>query len=684
MFGSHSAWVAASLLQASSVRHLGRVNLATDSSPPAHAHECLVRLVAERGRQFGSTLQASKQLYLECRHLSIIYLSTFVPRQSRMSPRRRPVVFFSRYCPCFNPPRRMLQPCSKGSLACPRPWRRQTMNGPRSSSRAAELTPPSVPTLPGHLMRDVERGQVKKVVRWLKGGGQADQPFSAEFCCYTLLHVAAAFNRTDLINLLLKHGASIDVRSIDGSTALMVASEQGQLAAVHLLLKQSASVDLVSACDGISSLISASRNGHASVVAVLLKHSADPDQQSATLGSTALVQAAGAGHIECARVLLDAGASTTLQLRACGRTAFDLAASNGHAAVCRLLQASTATAPVSAAVNETPGRGALAPCARTSHDAEVRAADAEVRVARWAEQREREEQARHERREQAMALQAELAARHEVREAAQAEARLADTADRRRRLVEERHVRSEAAPRPYTASGASHRKEPKTVKARPDAVARSKRQADKESSLQRLHEMLGQRKAREAAQVALRNERLHMVQVGEAIRNGDWESSPAEPATADEPAAAEPAADAEPAPDADASTELAAIQPTPTEPAVEDAADTDAASNYADAAGPASDAPKPAAARATAAPVKVPDAFVCPLTLEIMHDPALLVGDGQTYERSEIERWLQTKLTSPMTNEKLTTSLLAPNVVLRRLIIEFREANFGLDCETCS
>ena len=54
----------------------------------------MASLVAERGRgrQFGSTLQASKQLYLECRHLSIIYLSTFVPRQSRMSPRRRPVV----------------------------------------------------------------------------------------------------------------------------------------------------------------------------------------------------------------------------------------------------------------------------------------------------------------------------------------------------------------------------------------------------------------------------------------------------------------------------------------------------------------------------------------------------------------------------------------------------------------
>ena len=540
------------------------------------------------------------------------------------------------------------------------------------------MTPPSVHALPGQLIRDIERGQVKKVVRWLKAGGQADQPFSAELCCYTLLHAAAAFNRTDLINLLLKHGATIDVRSIDGSTALMVASEQGQVAAVQLLLKQSASVDLASANDGISSLISAARNGHASVVAVLLKHSADPDQQSASF-STALVQAAGAGHTECARALLDAGASTTLQLRACGRTAFDLAASNGHATVCRLLQASAATA-VSAvsAVNETPGRGALAPCARTSHGAEAR-------LARWAEQREREEQARHERREQATALQAELAARYEEREAAQAEARRADEADRRRRLVEERHVRSEAASRPYTVSGASHRKEAKSAKAPPDAVARSKRQADKESSLQRRHEMLGQRKAREAAQVALRNERLNMIQIGEAIRKGDWESPPRTPHTYPEPSNL--AADAEAAPDADASTELAAIQPTPTEPAAEDAADADAADNYADAAGLASDPSEPAAARATAAPVKVPDAFVCPLTLEIMHEPALLVGDGQTYERSEIERWLQTKQTSPMTNEKLTTTLLAPNVVLRKLIIEFREATFELDldmdCASC-
>ena len=77
----------------------------------------------------------------------------------------------------------------------------------------------------------------------------------------------------------------------------------------------------------------------------------------------------------------------------------------------------------------------------------------------------------------------------------------------------------------------------------------------------------------------------------------------------------------------------------------------------------------------------MPHAFVCPLTFEIMQDPVLLVGDGQTYERAEIERWLQTKQTSPMTNAKLTTTLIAPNVALRGLIIEFREAHSGLDLD---
>ena len=60
-----------------------------------------------------------------------------------------------------------------------------------------------------------------------------------------------------------------------------------------------------------------------------------------------------------------------------------------------------------------------------------------------------------------------------------------------------------------------------------------------------------------------------------------------------------------------------------------------------------------------------------------MSDP-VMAADGQSYERSAIERWLATKSTSPMTGEALVQSFLAPNHqhhTLRRQIREWEEAN---------
>ncbi|EOD25809.1 hypothetical protein EMIHUDRAFT_60168, partial [Emiliania huxleyi CCMP1516] len=69
-----------------------------------------------------------------------------------------------------------------------------------------------------------------------------------------------------------------------------------------------------------------------------------------------------------------------------------------------------------------------------------------------------------------------------------------------------------------------------------------------------------------------------------------------------------------------------------------------------------------------------PADFVCPITTEIMGDP-VMAADGHAYERSAIERWLTTKLTSPMTGEALEQSCLFPNHILRRMIREWREAH---------
>mmetsp|Transcript_30226 Transcript_30226/g.68367 ORF Transcript_30226/g.68367 Transcript_30226/m.68367 type:complete len:317 (+) Transcript_30226:56-1006(+) len=70
------------------------------------------------------------------------------------------------------------------------------------------------------------------------------------------------------------------------------------------------------------------------------------------------------------------------------------------------------------------------------------------------------------------------------------------------------------------------------------------------------------------------------------------------------------------------------------------------------------------------------NSFRCPISMEIMSDP-VFAADGHTYERVEIERWLQTRDTSPLTNEKLPHKMLTPNHNLRSQILEYQQKNAG-------
>jgi hypothetical protein len=64
------------------------------------------------------------------------------------------------------------------------------------------------------------------------------------------------------------------------------------------------------------------------------------------------------------------------------------------------------------------------------------------------------------------------------------------------------------------------------------------------------------------------------------------------------------------------------------------------------------------------------ESFLCPITQDVMVDPVILVT-GQTYERSAIERWLETHDTDPSTNLQLESKNLIPNHSLRNSIQEF-------------
>ncbi|KAL6056360.1 Ubox domain containing protein [Balamuthia mandrillaris] len=65
-----------------------------------------------------------------------------------------------------------------------------------------------------------------------------------------------------------------------------------------------------------------------------------------------------------------------------------------------------------------------------------------------------------------------------------------------------------------------------------------------------------------------------------------------------------------------------------------------------------------------------PEEFCCPITNDVMEDP-VVAADGQCYERSAIEEWLQKNDTSPLTGAKLETKVLYPNYSLRSRIKEW-------------
>ncbi|XP_021727303.1 U-box domain-containing protein 11-like [Chenopodium quinoa] len=73
--------------------------------------------------------------------------------------------------------------------------------------------------------------------------------------------------------------------------------------------------------------------------------------------------------------------------------------------------------------------------------------------------------------------------------------------------------------------------------------------------------------------------------------------------------------------------------------------------------------------------VSIPEDFLCPISLEIMRDP-VIVATGQTYERSYIQRWIDSgNMTCPKTQQKLVHNTLTPNYVLRSLIYQWCSKN---------
>ena len=168
----------------------------------------------------------------------------------------------------------------------------------------------SASSLPKEVFGAGQRGELQKVVKWLRKGGHVDALCSWED------------EQGRRYSSALLHGAAAN----------------GQLAVAKELLKRGATVNLPGSI-GATPLMTAAASGHLAVLLPLLEYSANPDLQNVECG-TALMAAAGGGHEECAKALLRANANTELRDKN-GHTALQHAEHNGNTAVAELIRRHT-------------------------------------------------------------------------------------------------------------------------------------------------------------------------------------------------------------------------------------------------------------------------------------------------------------------------------------------------------
>ncbi|ORX85768.1 ankyrin [Anaeromyces robustus] len=119
----------------------------------------------------------------------------------------------------------------------------------------------------------------------------------------TALIYAAEDGCSDMVKLLLKNGALINIQNTKGTTALIAATLDGHSNVVKILMDNGADVNIQDNRRN-TALIVASQEGHAETVETLLRHKKIKVNIQNINGSTALILAAGWNHIKVVELLL--------------------------------------------------------------------------------------------------------------------------------------------------------------------------------------------------------------------------------------------------------------------------------------------------------------------------------------------------------------------------------------------
>jgi len=152
----------------------------------------------------------------------------------------------------------------------------------------------------------------------------------------TPLHFAAIQGYEDVVKVLHRYKADLNLVDKEGHSALLLACLNGQATMAQLLVRLGAGKE-ARTNSRRTALMLAAQNGSVSTVRVLLQH-VGPDEQPCDAGKTALLYACESGHRSVAKVLIDAHANVNQKAALTQESALILACSYGQAEVVKMLR----------------------------------------------------------------------------------------------------------------------------------------------------------------------------------------------------------------------------------------------------------------------------------------------------------------------------------------------------------
>ena len=163
------------------------------------------------------------------------------------------------------------------------------------------------------LKRAIEKGNIKVLRRFIENGINLDFKYKSlnGYSSNTLLITASENGYTDIVELLLKNGASTDVYNSADTTALMEACHNQHPLIVELLLRHGADPNIFKT-RGPTALILAVNKDDVKITELLLEYNVDPNFRMKGNGDTPLMIASRKGNTEIAKLLLERGANPNI------------------------------------------------------------------------------------------------------------------------------------------------------------------------------------------------------------------------------------------------------------------------------------------------------------------------------------------------------------------------------------